>query len=862
MLRILPLFLLASTLWPDAVHAQYAEKMGFPLKAFLKQQHAPDAEVDLFIRGPRDAAAAAVLMHGGRVKMSREGIVSARVPVSRVNSLAQEPAVHFFEFSLDKGYTLNDSMRVKSRVNEVHQGNAPLIQGYTGEDVVLGIIDSGLDHQHPDYQNADGTTRIIKYWDQTLAVHPTRTPQPYGYGQVWNATDIDAGVMTSIDQNGYNGHGTSVAGIFGGNALANGKHKGVAPDGEFIVVSSRFNAPNWRSVVADGVKYIFDEAAALGRPAVINASLGTYFGSHDGLDAAALFIDDLLLEQGGRVMVCAAGNSNDLAPYHLRTVVDSDTSWTWFRRNASSLLGYPAVFFDLWADAENFDNVQFAIGADRPTPLRYRGRTPFRTIAEVVGTVVTDTLWSFSGNRIGVVDYYAVQRGDQYQMQVHMREPDSTNYRFRFMTTGSGMFDVWSSASFGYSSMDAVAPNTNTLPAAVHYVLPDRNQHIVDSWACSPNVLTVANYQNETSYIDYLGNPQSVAGREDSIASPSSAGPARMGLMKPDIAAPGSIIFTGPSLVILQASIANNGIAVDAGGWHVRGGGTSAASPVVAGTAALYLQKCPWATTTEVKNALLTTARTDTFTGAVPNARWGVGKLDAFAALVSSGPYPTLSLSGSNPFCAGAAVEVTTVEPMSTYAWSTGATDATITVDTSTAVSVEVRNASGCLGRSDTLLLNVLPPPAVPLVTESEGLLTSSEATTYQWLLNGTPINGATEQSYAVETGGWYQVLVSDLNGCTSTSDSLQVIITTVQDPAAANLRLWPSPVRAELFVDLGDLNGPFVVEVLDAAGRVVLRERLTGSGAQVVNVSSLAPGGYLLRSPDAQWPTARFNKL
>lgn len=862
MLRSIAPLLLGALMLPSLAHAQYAEKMGFPLKAFLKQQHAPDAEVDLFVRGPRDAAAAAVLMHGGRVKMSRDGVVSARVPVARVHALAQEPAVHFFEFSLDRGYTLNDSMRVKSRVNEVHRGDAPLVQGFTGEGVVLGIIDSGLDHQHPDYQHADGTTRILKYWDQTLAVHPTRTPQPYGYGQVWTAEDINNGVMTSIDQNGYNGHGTSVAGIMGGNGLANGRHKGVAPDGEFIVVSSRFNAPNWRSVVADAVKYIFDEAAALGLPAVINASLGTYFGSHDGLDAAALFIDDQLMAQGGRVMVCAAGNSNDLAPYHLRTFVDSDTSWTWFRRNANSALGYPAVFFDLWADAADFQNVQFAIGADRPAPLRFRGRTPFRTIADVVGTVVSDTLWSFSGNRIGVVDYYAVQRGDQYQMQVHMREPDSANYRFRFMTTGNGMFDVWSSASLGYSSMDAVAPNTATLPAAVHYVLPDRDQHIVDSWACSPHVITVANYQNETDYIDYLGNPQSVPGREDSIASPSSAGPARTGVMKPDIAAPGSIIFTGPSLVILQASIANNGIAVDAGGWHVRGGGTSAASPVVAGAAALYLQKCPVASAAEVKNALLTTARTDTFTGNVPNNRWGVGKLDAFGALIGSGPFPTLELLGDNPFCAGAEVQVTTTEVMISYTWSTGSNAEVIAVDTTLAVSVEVSNASGCIGRSDTLMLEVLPLVPVPVITESEGLLTSTPAAGFQWLLNGVPIDGATDQTHSAATGGWYQVQVFDPNGCSSISDSLQVIVTNVADAVRGELRIWPSSVRSELFVEVPGDESSLDVEVMDAVGRVVLHQRLGRSGVHVVNVAMLAPGGYMLRAPMGQWPAARFNKL
>jgi len=857
MIRIL---LLAAVCFSTSLsHAQYAQKMNFPLQAFLKQQHAPDAAVDLFVRGPRDAAAAAVLLHGGQVKMSREGVVSARVPVSRVHALAQEPAVHFFEFSLDRSVTLNDSMRVKSRVNEIHRGDAPLLQGYTGEGVVLGIIDSGMDPQHPDYLAPDGTTRILKYWDQTLGVHPTRTPQPYGYGQVWTSADINNGTMTSVDQAGYNGHGTSVTGIFGGNGAANGRHKGVAPDGGFIVVSSKFNAPNWRSVVADGVKYIFDEAAALGRPAVINASLGTYFGSHDALDAAALFIDDQLLAQGGRVLVCAAGNSNDLAPYHLRTQVDSDTSWTWFRRNASSALGYPAVFFDLWADAADFDNVRFAVGADRPSPLRYRGRTPFHSISEVLGTVVTDTLWSFSGNRIGVVDYYAVQRGGQYNMQVHMREPDSTTYRFRFMTTGSGMFDIWSSSSFGYSSMDAVAPSTTTLPAAVHYVLPDRQQHIVDSWACSPHVLTVANYQNETSYIDYLGAPQTVAGREDSIASPSSAGPARNGLMKPDLAAPGSIIFTAPTLAILQTSIASNPFTVDAGGWHVRGGGTSAASPVVAGTAALYLQKCPLATAAEVKNALLSTARTDVFTGTVPNTRWGVGKLDAFAALTSSGPYPLLQLTGDDPFCAGTTVEVTTAEPMDTYAWSTGESGPSIVVDTTLAVSVQVSNASGCIGLSDTLLLDVLAAPPVPVVTESEGLLTSTAAAGYQWFLNGAPINGATEISYAAENGGWYQVQVFDGNGCSSTSDSLQVIITGLDVTEANAPRIWPSPAGSVLFMELAS---PCEVEVIDGAGRVVVRTRIVSGGAQPLDISGLAPGTYLLCGPDdAQWSPVRFTK-
>lgn len=831
------------------VHAQYAEKMGFPLKVFLKQDHAPGTMVDLFVRGPRHEAAAAVLLHGGRVKMSREGVVSARVPVERITALALEPAVQFFEFSLDKGMVMNDSMRVKSRINEIHSGQAPLIQGYTGAGVIMGLIDSGMDHRHPDMQLPDGRTRILKYWDQTLPVHPERTPEPYGYGQVWDSTHINTGQMTSVDQPGYNGHGTSVSSIAAGNGSANGRHKGAAPDADYIVVSSKFNAPNWRSVVADGVKYIFDEAEAMGRPAVINASLGTYFGSHDALDAAALFIDDLLLEQGGRAMVCAGGNSNEFAPYHLRTTVDADTSWTWFRRNPNSAFGYPVVYFELWADVDQFDQVSFAIGADRPTPLRFRGRTPFHTIQDVLGTVVTDTLRSFSGNRLGIVEMYAIQRGDQYQLQVHMATPDSVSYRYRFMSTGEGMFDIWSSSSLGTSAMDAVPPDVALLPEAVHYVLPDRDQHIVDSWACSPHVVTVANYQNETDYIDYFGNPQFVPGAEDSIASPSSAGPARTGLMKPDIASPGNIIFSAPPIDLLQNLIASSNIGVGEGGWHIRGGGTSAASPSVAGIIALYFQKCPTASAAEVMQALLATAVVDQYTGSVPNNRWGAGKIDGFAALITSTPAVDLEVVGDEPFCQGDELLITGPEGMSGYLWNTGATSPGIGLDSTAQVSLQVINASGCIGLSDTLQFEVLPVPPVPTVEADATVLTSSEALAYQWYRNGELIPGAVDQVFEATTGGTYSVVVSNEFGCTAASDPVPVIITGIGTVDGASFGLWPSPAHDHLMIDLPDEGAMHLVEVIDGLGAQVATHTLSGGRVHRISTEMLASGAYVVRA-------------
>src|SRR5690606_26480683 len=97
----------------------------------------------------------------------------------------------------------------------------------------------------------------------------------------------------------------------------------------------------------DAIDFIFTKAAALGKPAVVNLSLGDYFGSHDGLDAPTLFTDQLLEESPGRAIVAAAGNSGNLGNYHLAyDIPEADTAFTWFKYNSSA----QAVYFELWAD--------------------------------------------------------------------------------------------------------------------------------------------------------------------------------------------------------------------------------------------------------------------------------------------------------------------------------------------------------------------------------------------------------------------------------------------------------------------------------------------------------------------------------
>ncbi|MCB0793652.1 MAG: S8 family peptidase [Flavobacteriales bacterium] len=823
---------------------------GVQLQHFLSAGHGAHPELDLLLRGQVDLVSVAVVDAGGRVKWSMEGIIGATVPTEGVRALFRDERIQGVEFSLYRGSALNDSMRVKARVDRVHGGEAPLLQAYQGQGVIVALIDAGLDLTHPDFQLADGRTRVLRYWDQTLPVDAQFTPQPYGYGQAFDSTAINAGGCPSVDQPDWFGHGSTVTGTAAGNGLANGRHRGVAPEADLIIVSSDFDRPNWKASVADAVDYILNEADALGMPVVINASLGDYMGSHDGLDAAALFIDDRLQQAPGRAMVCAAGNSRGVANYHLRGAPSADTSFTWFRVNQNSLFGYPALYFELWADTAEMHQVQFAMGGDRIGGGRYRlrGNTPFHGIQGVLGQLITDTLWSLSGNRLGVVQYFAELRGEQYRMDVFMPEPDSINgYWYRFMTAGTGGFDVWSGTAFGTSQIvGGDFSNFTEFPDSARYGQPDTFMRTVDSWACSDKVITVANYQNELAYFDVNNNWLTFAGTEEELSPGSSNGPTRDGRMKPDVAATGDITLSSAPLDLIQFFLANDPEKVAQGGFHIRGGGTSIASPVVAGTVALLMERCPMIEGHQIVSSIHDGARNDSYTGPVPNVDWGYGKLDAFATLLAAGP--DMSLVADTTICSGDSVAIDAPMGLVDLIWSNGSTMPMVFQSASGSLSVEGTNSAGCFGRSDTLEFIEVPTPGIPVIMQQGNVLSTGPATSYQWMLDGSPVPDADQQELEALTSGTYQVMIEDENGCYALSDPLLVVVTgTGLIQEQARFRVWPVPADQQLWIEL-DREGPARVTLMTIEGRAVRSTEVReGNGAMLLDVQQLASGSYLL---------------
>lgn len=815
----------ALTMLSTATFAQKASKINLQLRSYIAHSANLDQQTQLMVKGDAQQIAAYTKGHQGIFKYDAVGFSAISLPVREIETFSQQLFVEYIEFSLVKGLALNDQMRINNNIDSIHMGAGPLNGVYVGKDVILGVIDTGLEILHPDFWldtvGVDsGRTRILTVWDQNVTTGG-QIPS-YGYGTVWDSTQINAGICTHEDTSG---HGSTVTGSACANGLAGWGFAGVATEADIVVVEIDFEAVNWLATIADAVDYIFAIADSVGKPAVINASVGTYLGAHDGKDAAAMLIDNLILQKRGRAMVAAAGNSGTV-PYHLGYDVNSDTSFTWFsERSASgSLLGYDAVYFQVWSDTADLNNVQYAVGADKTAGgYSFRGATSFYDVSAHLNTVVTDSIMN-NGHVIGYVDYYAELLGDRYSLEILMAQPDSSQYKFRFMTTGSGHVDVWSDDWLGTSHMTNTGlPSVATFPAIAYYVLPNDESTIVDSWNCSENVISVANYINRISYVDYNGVTQNGPGTVGELHFSSSAGPTRDDRVKPDVGATGNIAMSANAFGPLAFAIANTPFKVAEGGMHMRNGGTSMASPVVAGIVACYLSKCPTATMVEIKEAVQMTATEDGFTGTVPNMLWGQGKVNGFQALLYTQFEPAIVALSDTMFCEGDSVEIAGPAGYLNYLWSTGDTTETIYVAITAAVQVQVWDSAGCHGTSRWMSTLMYLNPTAPAVTNDLDTVFSTASTSYQWYLDNNAISGATNQTHIVLSTGFYSVQVTDANGCTATSDSVFVAPSAIETYETSNFSVYPNPNAGKFNMAFGnvDLNN-VRIQIVNVVGAVI----------------------------------------
>jgi subtilisin family serine protease len=544
-------------------------------------------------------------------------ITSISGTISSIKQLSTLKNIARIEYTQHHLQLMSDTAHIRNRIKNIKTGLSPLAQPYDGNGVIVGVIDSGTDFNHPDFKDANGNSRIKYLWDMTkpLAVN---TPTPFGYGQEWNNTQIDLGLCTHSDVAQF-GHGTNSTGIAAGNGFSINKYEGMAPKSDIIIVAMDFNRPGF--TISDALQYIITKSQLLNKPLVVNASLGDYYGSHDGYDLETQIINNLVSNVPGRALVAACGNAGRVKFHIGYNVLNTDTNFTWIKNSSNT------ITFSEYADTAQIKNVMYRIGVTHPS-FSDVGATSFKSYNYALNTVKRDTIYRNS-NRIGIIESIAsINSFGVYELAVSINA-DSLNYLWSMAHTGIGRIDSW---NFDYVTNNL--PSVSIYPNIAKYKIADTLQTIVSGFQCSDEVIAVGNYIDRNKYIDVNGNAQTKAETPGQLHESSSTGPTRDNRIKPDIAATGANIMAALPLSLLATYIASSSTVVAQGGYHRTAGGTSAASPVVAGLAALYFQRNPTATNQQLKQAIINCAYSDFYTGAnLPSNRWGYGKLDGFATM-------------------------------------------------------------------------------------------------------------------------------------------------------------------------------------------------------------------------------------
>ncbi len=252
----------------------------------------------------------------------------------------------------------------------------------SAQGLVVGIIDQGFDYTHPAFRSNDGTPMISRVWEQGT----DRTLHPAGYDYGYEMTTSDDILAACADDQSQS-HGSHVA----ARAL---QFAGREPGTEMVLVSkgaARVDEQRLR----DAISYIFQYAESVGKPCVVNMSMGSHRGPHDGTSAFDAFINGVV---GPGRIICASAGNNGISTGHLETQGDPLNTFVIYRSpdNTSGTVdiwGTPGMQYSVQLSAMQYENGNVSSQSDvfvagleasadytwAPTTGRLKGTFKFHT---------------------------------------------------------------------------------------------------------------------------------------------------------------------------------------------------------------------------------------------------------------------------------------------------------------------------------------------------------------------------------------------------------------------------------------------------------------------------------------------------
>lgn len=414
----------------------------------------------------------------------------------------------------------------------------------TGKDVLVAIIDSGIDYFHPDFRNNNGTTRILNIWDQTLL--PTgeeKPPEGFLSGVEYSQADInpalEAGSREAANRivrtRDTSGHGTHVAGIAAGNGReSGGRYRGVAPESDLVVV--KLGYPGERSFprtteLMTAVDYVLRKSAEYRKPVAVNISIGNTYGSHSGTALLETFLSDI--SNYGKNVICVGSGNEGAARGHTQGRLQNTAS----QEVSVAVAPYEATFsLQIWKSyVDDFDVSVIAPSGKRVGPIQ-----------QVIGTQ------RFTLDDTEILLYYGEPSPFSQYQEVYLAFLPVRDY------VNSG---IWRIELFPkrivLGDYNMWLPSQSILNADTGFLYPSEETTLTIP-STAQNVITVAAYD----------------ARLKQLADFSGRGFTRQtNQVKPDLAAPG--------VDITSCAV---------GGGYVTLSGTSMATPFVTGSAALLMQ--------------------------------------------------------------------------------------------------------------------------------------------------------------------------------------------------------------------------------------------------------------------------------
>ncbi len=577
-------------------------------------------QVKVFIAYNADFDKSELEQLGGKIGVETSKVLIATIPIDKLMQLSDLKGVMRVDIG-GKVKPMLDKAIPAMNVDAVHKGQG-LSQPYTGKGVIVGIIDIGFDFTHPMFSDANGNCRVKRAW--LANDNSGNPPNGYDFGTLYTDANYIKNVLKY--SNTQDTHGSHTLGIAAGRNESD-KYSGIATEADIVVVEllNTFDEAEVYTQLIESVDYMYKYADSVGKPIVINMSLGLHqTNAHDGTEIGDIALQEIMQNNpNGKIIVASAGNSGGMNIHYSANVKGSIIT-TGHNLYMGYILGMPDEEFKVEISVYTKNNPN-AIAKT----LKYSTNQK-----RIIDTTIYDATKQYSYPLLIELDpAYQFNNKPYCKFELNPFKINAESYYYLDMlgftvTSTNANIHAWGDVSLTQTGSPQIADSKYTVASPA----------IIDE------VIAVGAYITKTEFVNYQNTTISAysSNNIEDITDFSSIGPATDGRIKPDITAPGSIIISACNNAYVDNLTISDLYLVGpsaTGGWYIAKEGTSMSCPMVTGVVALMLEVNPKLTSKEIKQILQATAINDNFTGNVRNnksAYWGWGKVNALAAMVSA----------------------------------------------------------------------------------------------------------------------------------------------------------------------------------------------------------------------------------